>query len=172
MARPEAPEATDSVEIDERPPPGRVYPVLLATALGVVVLDQITKSLALDNLRDGSVDVIEGAVTLDLSFNSGGVFGLMRGFPGLFLFATIAVALAILVWVRQLEDTRWLVPLGMILGGGLGNLSDRLFRDFDGKVVDFIDLHVWPVFNLADSAIVIGVLLVLLFGARAGTKTS
>ncbi|MDQ3987128.1 MAG: signal peptidase II [Actinomycetota bacterium] len=167
MARPETPESTDSTETDLRPPPGRVYSVVLATAAIVVALDQITKSLALENLRDGPVDLIKGAVTFDLSFNSGGVFGLLQGFPGIFLFATIAVVLAILVWVRNLEESRWLVPLGMILGGGLGNLSDRLFRDLGGQVVDFIDLHVWPVFNLADSSIVVGVVLILLFGVRS-----
>jgi signal peptidase II len=59
-----------------------------------------------------------------------------------------------------------LVPLGMMLGGGLGNASDRLFRDLGGRVVDWIDLHVWPVFNLADSAIVVGVLLVIFMSSR------
>jgi signal peptidase II len=53
------------------------------------------------------------------------------------------------------------------VGGGAGNLVDRLVRDFGGRVVDFVDLHVWPVFNVADSCIVVGVTLVLLFGARA-----
>ncbi len=55
----------------------------------------------------------------------------------------------------------------MVLGGGLGNITDRVVRGFDGRVVDFIDLHVWPVFNVADMAIVIGVGIVLLLGLRA-----
>ena len=58
------------------------------------------------------------------------------------------------------------VPLGLILGGGLGNVTDRLFRGNGGRVVDFIDLHVWPVFNLADSAIVCGGLLAVLLTMR------
>jgi signal peptidase II len=73
----------------------------------------------------------------------------------------------ILLWARRLQERRWAVPLGLILGGGLGNVADRLFRPLRGHVVDFVDLHVWPVFNLADSAIVVGVCLLFLLSARA-----
>ena len=149
------------------PHPGGVYPRLLGAAAVVFALDQTTKWLALEALADGPVDVIEGAVTLELSYNSGGVFGVGQGFPGLFLAATILVTLGILVWARRIEERAWLIPLGLVLGGGLGNLADRVFRDLDGRVVDFVDLHVWPVFNLADSAIVIGVGLVLLGALRS-----
>jgi signal peptidase II len=55
----------------------------------------------------------------------------------------------------------------MVLGGGLGNLADRIFRATGGRVVDFIDVHVWPVFNVADSSIVVGVLLILLISGRS-----
>ena len=79
----------------------------------------------------------------------------------------MVVIVVILSWVRRVDDLRWLVPLGMIVGGGVGNLIDRVFRPFDGQVVDFVDLHVWPVFNLADSAIVVGVLLLALQSMRA-----
>ena len=147
--------------------PDRVYPRLLSVALGVLVVDQVTKTIALEALEDGPVHLIDGAVSFSLSFNPGGVFGLGRGFPGLFLVATIAVTLGILVWARRLEDRSWLVPLGLVLGGGLGNVADRLFRGYDGQVVDFIDLHVWPVFNVADMAIVSGVGLVLLSTVRS-----
>ena len=143
---------------------GGVYPSLLATAAAVVAIDQISKDLALRVLADGPVDVVEGAVRLRLTFNSGGAFGLLQGFPGLFLVATLFVAVLILVWARRLERPAWGVALGAILGGGLGNVADRLFRA-TGGVVDFIDLHVWPVFNLADSAIVLGVGAVLLLSA-------
>lgn len=146
---------------------GSPYPRLLITALLVVVVDQVTKSLALVKLSLGPVDVIEGVLSFDLSFNSGGVFGIGQGFPELFLIATVLVVAGILLWVRHLEVRAWLIPLGMVLGGGLGNVIDRIFRGFEGRVVDFIDLHVWPVFNVADMAIVIGVGLVLLFGWRS-----
>ena len=117
-------------------------------------------------MPNGPVDLIEGVITFRLSFNPGGVFGIGQDFPAVFLVATVAVIGFILVWARRIEDRRWLIPLGMVLGGGLGNIFDRLFRDTDGKVVDFIDLHVWPIFNLADSAIVIGVLWILVLGFR------
>jgi signal peptidase II len=142
------------------------YLKLLGAAAAVAVLDQLTKELAL-NLLPGSrsVDVIEGAITLRVTYNSGGAFGLLQGFPGLFLIATGVVVAAILLWARRLEDRRWAFPLGMVLGGGVGNVVDRLFRDTPG-VVDFIDLHVWPVFNLADASIVVGVALVLVLSVR------
>jgi signal peptidase II len=143
------------------------YPLLLGSAGAVLLVDQVTKELALRALSDGPVDLVEGALTLRLTFNSGGAFGLLQGLPELFGVATLVIVILILVWVRKLDEPRAAVPLGMILGGGLGNVFDRVVRDFGGRVVDFIDLHVWPVFNLADSAIVIGVCLVLLLGARA-----
>ncbi|MGH2747059.1 MAG: signal peptidase II [Actinomycetota bacterium] len=144
----------------------RAYLTLLGVGVVVAVLDQVTKQLALDHLMDGPIDIIEGAVSLNLTFNAGGAFGLLPGLPGFFLIATIVVVAVILMMVRRLENHSWTVPLGMVLGGGLGNLYDRLFRDFDGRVVDFVDLHVWPVFNLADSAIVVGAALLLILGAR------
>lgn len=143
-----------------------VYPALLSTAAVVVGLDQVTKDLALRLLAEGPVDVVAGAITLRLTFNSGGAFGVLQGLPGLFLAATLVVVALILVWARRLQERGWGVALGLILGGGLGNVADRLFRDTGGRVVDFIDLHVWPVFNLADSAIVIGVAVVFLLSAR------
>jgi signal peptidase II len=146
-----------------------VYPPLLIAALIVLALDQLTKSIALESLADGPVDLIEGAITFRLSYNPGGVFGLGQDWPALFLVATVVVIGFILIWARRIDDRRWLIPLGLVLGGGLGNIFDRVVRDTDGKVVDFIDLHVWPIFNLADSAIVVGVLLILFLGFRTET---
>jgi signal peptidase II len=140
--------------------------VLLPVAAVVVTLDQVTKQLAVIHLRDHPIDVIRGVLTLRLTLNSGGAFGILQGVPGLFIAATVLVVGLLVVWIRQLADPRMLVPLGMMLGGGLGNASDRIFRDLGGRVVDWIDLHVWPVFNLADSAIVIGVILVIFMSSR------
>lgn len=134
------------------------------------MVDQVTKSIAERALADGGVDLIAGAVSFNLTLNPGGAFGLLPGVPELFLVASIVVVGVILAWVRHVEDRRWLVPLGMVLGGGLGNLTDRLFRDTDGRVVDFIDLHVWPVFNLADASIVIGVGVIFVLGLTARTE--
>jgi signal peptidase II len=146
------------------------YAVLGLTALAIIGLDQATKQLALSGLDDGPVDLIDGALTLRLTYNSGGAFGLLPGLPGFFLIATVVVVVAILLWVRRIEDYRWMVPLGMVLGGGVGNVTDRIVRSTDGRVVDFIDLHWWPVFNLADASIVIGVGLILLLSARTRTE--
>jgi signal peptidase II len=103
-------------------------------------------------------------VTLQVTYNSGGAFGVLQGIPGFFLVATVVVVAVIVVWARQLDERAWAVPLGLVLGGGVGNLIDRIFRDPGGRVVDFIDLHWWPVFNLADASIVVGVGVVLLVG--------
>lgn len=143
-----------------------LYARLLAAATAVVVVDQITKQLALDRLSDhpAGVDVVDGIVRFKLAFNAGGAFGILQGIPGFFLVATIVVAVLILAWAHRLDEAHLAVPLGLVLGGGLGNLGDRLFRDFGGRVVDFIDLPAWPVFNLADASIVVGVVLVVFLG--------
>ncbi len=145
----------------------RIYIPLLLVAGAVVALDQLTKQLAAAHLAGGRhVDIIEGVVRLRLVHNPGGAFGLFQGVPGLFLIATLGIVAVILIWAHKLESPRWSAPLGMVLGGGLGNALDRLFRDTDGAVVDFIDLHVWPVFNVADMAIVFGALAILFIGWR------
>ena len=148
----------------------RLYLTLGITAVIVLVADQVSKQIALSRLADGPVDLIGGALTLRLTYNSGGAFGVLQGWPGLFLIATGVVVAVILLSVRRLEDPRWALPLGMVLGGGLGNVSDRIFRDTNGQVVDFIDLHWWPVFNVADASIVVGVGVVLILSARTRAR--
>jgi signal peptidase II len=140
----------------------RRYVLLLSIAAVVVGLDQLTKQLALDRLDDGPVHLIDGVLSLRLTFNSGGAFGLLRGLPGVFLAATLAIVSLILLWTRKVEQRSWIVSLGLVVGGGLGNVFDRMFRDLGGRVVDFVDLHVWPVFNVADAAIVTGVVVMLI----------
>lgn len=143
-----------------------VYPKLFTVAALVVLVDQVTKSLALEHLAGGPLDLIEGAITFRLTFNSGGAFGILQGFPAFFLVATIVAGAVIIVWVRHLNEPGWTIPLGLVLGGGVGNVIDRVVRDTPG-VVDFVDLHVWPIFNVADSCIVTGVLVILFLGFRS-----
>lgn len=140
---------------------------MLAATAAVIGLDQLTKQLALDRLADAPIDIIDGVLSLRLSYNPGGAFGILQGIPVFFLISTVVVALAIVLWARKVEEPSWGVCLGMVLGGGLGNLIDRVFRSTGGRVVDFIDLHVWPIFNVADSFIVIGVALLLILSVRA-----
>lgn len=147
-----------------------LYVALLVTAAVVVAADQFTKTLALEALAEGPIDLIEGVLTLRLTFNPGGAFGVLQGVPNFFLISSVVIVLLILFWARTIGSRRWAVPLGLVLGGGLGNLVDRLFRDTGGQVVDFVDLHVWPVFNVADSAISIGVVLLLIMSFNAGRR--
>jgi signal peptidase II len=107
---------------------------------------------------------------LDLRYttNSGGAFGVLGGRPWLFFTATLVVCGVLMVAAFRVESWPKLVGMGLILGGALGNLTDRIIHGpgVSGRVVDFIDFHVWPVFNLADSAIVVGAAVVALAGMR------
>ena len=127
----------------------------------VAGLDQATKELAVRSLGDGPTEVIPGILDFRLAYNTGGAFGLLQGVPGFFLVATVLVVGVIVLWARHLERPVWALALGTVLGGGLGNLIDRVVRDTPG-VVDFVDFQVWPIFNLADVAIVGGVIGVML----------
>jgi signal peptidase II len=144
--------------------------VLYSTAATVYVLDRLTKVLAEDRLVNRPpIRVIPGVLDLRYATNSGGAFGLFPGQPWVFFIATILVCLAIVAIASpRLATTATALGLGLILGGALGNLTDRLIRGsgISGRVVDFIDFHIWPVFNLADSAIVIGAAIVILSGFR------
>ena len=109
------------------------------------------------------IDVIPGVVRLRFTTNTGGAFGLFGGQAWLFFVATLVVCVVIVGGSFRLESLATAIGLGLILGGALGNLTDRLVRGHRG-VIDFIDFRVWPVFNAADSAIVIGALVVAFAG--------
>lgn len=146
---------------------------LFSTAAGVYVLDRITKSLAEDRLADGPLDVVSGVLTFRLATNSGGAFSLGRSSPWFFAAATLIVSVLIVATAFRHRPLPAAIALGSILGGALGNLTDRIVRGsgFDGTVVDFIDVHVWPVFNLADTGIVLGSLLLAWMSIRDGRGT-
>jgi signal peptidase II len=134
----------------------------------VLVLDQLTKAWALEALADGPIDLI-GGIRFNLTFNKAGAFGLGGAFiPFLALGALVlVVALAVSGGTRR---PGLAIAVGLVLGGAVGNLADRIFREpglFQGAVVDFVDLRVWPIFNLADSAITVGCILLLVFGWKA-----
>jgi signal peptidase II len=142
---------------------GWLYGVAAATYLA----DRLTKVLAERGLAGRPpVDLIPGVLSLTYTTNSGGAFGLARSAPLLFAGATVVVAGAIVFASRQLTRLPVAVALGLILGGALGNLTDRAIHGpgLSGGVTDFIDLHVWPVFNLADSAIVVGAIVLAASG--------
>jgi signal peptidase II len=138
------------------------YILLVGCALAVFISDQILKSLVVRSLRNGQfIDLLGGLVRIDFTRNSGAAFGMFQS--GGFVFAAVAVlvSVGILIFYRRVAGSA--VPvrlaLGLILGGALGNLADRVRL---GYVVDYVDLRWWYVFNLADSAIVVGVAILLL----------
>jgi signal peptidase II len=152
-------------------PPAAVLLVVGAVAYGI---DRLTKALAEDHLAGRPpIEVIPRVVQLRFATNSGGAFSLFPGHPWVFFFATIVICAVILVTAWRLRSRLSGVALGLVLGGALGNLTDRIVRGpgVSGRVVDFIDFHIWPVFNTADSCIVIGALLLAFAGVHreAGT---
>jgi len=133
------------------------------------MLDQATKLAAVRWLPGQGVDLVWGAVTLRLSRNAGAAFGLLANAGVVVALAALAVTLVVIWSVRRVPGRGYAVALGLLLGGSLGNLTDRLVRSpglLRGRVVDFVDFHVWPVFNMADIGIVVGAGLVLLFSWR------
>lgn len=144
----------------------RLAIVLYATAGVVYGTDRLTKWVVERNLSGRPpIEVIPGVVRLRFTTNTGGAFGLFGGQAWLFFGATAVVCAVIVVVSRSLQSRVSAVGLGLILGGAVGNLTDRILRGPRG-VIDFIDFRVWPVFNAADSAIVIGALIVALAGLR------
>lgn len=146
----------------------RRLPAVAGTAAAVVAVDQLTKTWALRVLADGPIDLF-WTLRLKLTINSGAAFGLGRGLGPVLVVAAVAVLVVLGMLARSTSlSAVGTVALGLVLGGALGNLVDRLVRD-QGGVVDFVDLQWWPVFNVADAAISVGaVLLVVTLRERPG----
>ncbi|MER7419266.1 signal peptidase II [Micromonospora peucetia] len=149
----------------------RAVAILFGIALTALVADLVTKHLALGALEDREpVRLLGGAVYLSLIRNSGAAWGLGSDYTWMFTPIILGVVGWILWMTLRLRSLPWAISLGLVLGGALGNFADRIFRApgwFVGHVVDMISVfapygRVFPVFNLADSALVCGVLLALL----------
>lgn len=159
--------------------------MLLGVAAFVLAADVITKAIVVVHLRPGEpVHVLGSILMLNLLRNSGAAFSVGTGNTIVFTAIAVAVIFYIVRTARNLRSIGWAVTLGLLLGGAMGNLLDRVFRApgvFRGDVVDWIELtRYWPVFNVADSAIVCGGILTVLLatfsyhldgsrGDRAGT---
>jgi signal peptidase II len=131
----------------------------------VIALDQATKAWAVSALADHPRSIVGTDVELRLSRNTGSAFSLFRGFTPLLAVLAIVIAVLIVRSVRRAEDRLALVALALVLAGALGNLGDRLFRPpgvLRGAVVDFVKVESWPTFNVADSAITIGAVLLVI----------
>ncbi|MFC4020277.1 signal peptidase II [Micromonospora sp. GCM10011542] len=149
-------------------PRRRAVAILAGVALAALLADLVTKHLALAALTGREpVKLLGGAIYLSLTRNSGAAWSIGADHTWVFPLITIGVVGWIVWMALRLRSLPWAVCLGLVLGGALGNLTDRIFRapsPFHGHVVDMISLfdpygQVWPVFNLADSSLVCGVLL-------------
>src|SRR4051794_17783792 len=143
---------------------------LWITAAIVLVCDRLTKLWAEHALPDHLRDVIDGILAFRYTTNSGGAFSVGDRAPLVFAAAAILVCAAIALTSFRARPTAHAVALGLVLGGAAGNLIDRITRGsgLAGRVVDFIDVHVWPVFNVADASIVVGALLLVFLAVREG----
>ncbi len=167
-------EPSDQPPADVLPAPRRRIGLLLAVAAVALILDEVSKLLVVAHMVQGDrpVDVIPGVLDLQLTRNPGAAFGFAAGATVIFTLVAVAVVGFIVRAARKLASTGWAWSLGLLLGGALGNLGDRIFRapgPLKGHVVDWIHIHHWPVFNLADSAIVVGGVLAVLLSLRGIT---
>jgi signal peptidase II len=121
--------------------------------------DQITKTLVVDHLARGPVHLI-GPFSFALAYNSGVAFSIGSGLTLPIILVAVVVVMMVFWMSRGVPSVPMSVALGLILGGASGNLSDRLFRNHGGAVVDFIASRFWPTFNVADASIVIGAVVV------------
>lgn len=130
--------------------------------------DQVTKAVVLAALAPGERVAVAGRFFgFVLARNPGAAFSILPGRSLLLAWVTAVIVAAVAVWA--VASGEFPVALGLIVGGGLGNLADRIFRSpgmMRGMVVDFIDFSFWPTFNLADAAITVGVALVILKSLR------
>src|SRR3954467_14013843 len=146
--------------------------LLLLTAAAVVLADVVSKVIVVATLPPGEqVDVVGHLLRLTDRGNAGAAFSVGTSATVLFTLVAVGVVVVIAREARRLTSGGWAGTLGLVPGGALGNLTDRLLRSpapLRGHVVDWIELPHWPVFNLADSAIVIGGCLALLLARRGG----
>ncbi len=134
----------------------------------VIAIDQVTKTLAEANLATHSIKIL-GPLSLKLFYNSGVADSIATGNVAVITIIELLVIAGMIFYVRRIRSTGLAVGFGMVIGGALGNITDRLFRHNHGSVIDFIYSGFWPTFNLADSAVVIGI-IVILFTSRSKGK--
>jgi signal peptidase II len=145
--------------------------ILLATGVAVFALDVVTKVVALARLEGREpVRTLGGLVYLQIIRNPGAAFSLATGMTWVLALVAVGVVVAIIWILPKLRSTGWALGLGLVLAGALGNLGDRFFRapgPLRGHVIDFVSLfgpngEYWPIFNIADSSIVVGGILIVL----------
>jgi signal peptidase II len=156
----------DEDELAAGSPTRARWPLLLSVAAVALALDQLTKAWAVERLGDGEIIDLVGSLRLRLTMNYGSAFSLADGRGALISVLALVVVAVLLRTGRHATRPTMAIALGLVLGGAIGNLIDRAFREGDGilggGVVDFVDLQWWPVFNVADSAIVVGAILLFI----------
>ena len=151
-------------------PPTKHWKRLYAIAWAVWLFDFATKSWAVNSLDSRNpVNVIGDFLQLTLYKNPGAAFSLAEGFTIIFTLIAISVVGVIAYYSTKITSKGWSIVLGLALGGILGNVSDRIFREpgfFVGHVIDWIQIPNWPVFNVADSAIVVASAIAVILSVR------
>ncbi|WP_433496954.1 signal peptidase II [Sphaerimonospora sp. CA-214678] len=162
-----------SEESPPRPPRGRRIALLATLAAVIYALDLVTKFLVVEFLEDREpVVLIPGVLVLNVIRNPGAAFSIGTGLTVVFSLIAAGVVFAIVRTARRLRSLPWAITLGLLLGGAVGNLTDRIFRapaPLQGHVVDFVQVFPvtrFPVFNVADSAIVCGGILAVFLAWR------
>jgi signal peptidase II len=142
---------------------------LFAAAWTIWLLDFVTKAWALSSLSSQPRKILGTIIQFTLIKNSGAAFSFATGFTILFTVIAVAVVVAVSYFAPRITSPGWLIALGLLLGGVLGNLTDRIFRSpgfLSGDVIDWIQIPHWPVFNIADSAITIAAALAFILSLR------
>ena len=144
--------------------------VLIAVATAIYALDVASKAIVAATMHYGQpINLLGPALKLDYTRNPGAAFSIGAAYTIIFTAIAVGVIVVILRLSRKLFSLPWAIALGLLLGGALGNLTDRITRApgiFRGWVVDFLQLPHWPIFNLADSAICVGGALMVLLAFR------
>ncbi|OJX62096.1 MAG: signal peptidase II [Micrococcales bacterium 73-13] len=162
-----APEPEPIVAPSSARPRIGVLVLVLGLAVGILLLDQLAKWLVVSNLPEGvAVPVIGELVQFEFVRNPGAAFSLGIGATWIFAIIACAVAVFIVVFARRIRSLAWATVFGMLLGGTIGNLVDRLFREpgfGQGHVIDFIRIWGFPaIFNVADMAITFSVVILVI----------
>ncbi len=159
----------------------RRWSMVLGVMVAVIALDQLTKRWALDRLWGGEIIDVIGSLRLRLAFNTGMAFSKGSGSGAIIGLVALGIVVVLVLVARRIRSRPQLVLIGIVMGGALGNIIDRVMRVgevnpftgvassgfMSGAVVDFIDLQWWPVFNVADAAVVCGGIALAILSARA-----
>ena len=136
--------------------------LIFSTALIIIFSDQLTKFLIRKNFQlNESIPIIKNIFHLTYLNNTGSAFSLFQGYNLFFIIFSVIVILAVFYFIKKIKESQKLMQfaVGLLLGGTLGNFIDRIIY---GKVTDFIDFRIWPVFNIADSAVTISVIILII----------